>query len=95
VSITEESGSVAYSELSWIKISVYFAVVVVSAGILTPLEVISTRLAIQRNQASSEYNSVSQEVEGDAEEIAEYAGADEDVIGYAACGMDPLTSCRN
>ncbi|KAJ7901894.1 mitochondrial carrier domain-containing protein [Mycena olivaceomarginata] len=81
VPIIEESGFVAYSELSWIKISVYFAVVVVSAGILTPLEVISTRLAIQRNQASSEYNSVSQEVEGDAEEIAEYAGADEDVIG--------------
>lgn len=49
--------------------------------ILAPLEVIATRLAIQRNHASAEYNSVSQEVDGDAEEAAEYSGADEDVIG--------------
>ncbi|KAK7057138.1 hypothetical protein R3P38DRAFT_3544426 [Favolaschia claudopus] len=74
-----ESGM--FPELSPVKLSIYLAVVIVSAAILTPLEVVSTRLAIQRNQASPEYNSVSQEVEGDAEEVAEYAGAEEDVIG--------------
>lgn len=55
--------------------------VVVSTAILCPLEVIATKLAIQRNHASAEYNSVLQEEEGDAEETAEYAGAEEDVIG--------------
>lgn len=58
----------------------YFVVVLLSTAILTPLEVIATRLAIQRNHASAEYNSVAQEEEGDAED-AEYSGAEEDVIG--------------
>lgn len=58
----------------------YFIVVVVSTAILCPLEVMSTKLAIQRNHAMAEYNSVSQEVEGDAEGV-DYAGTDEDVIG--------------
>ncbi|KAF7376198.1 hypothetical protein MSAN_00034900 [Mycena sanguinolenta] len=75
------TGGVVFPEISPVKLSVYFVVVIVSAAILTPLEVMSTRLAIQRNQASAEYNSVSQEVDGDAEEVAEYAGAEEDVIG--------------
>jgi len=61
--------------------SLYIALVMLSTLILTPLEVISTRLAIQRNHAAAEYNSVAQEVDGDAEEVAEYAGAEEDVIG--------------
>lgn len=74
-------GGFAYPDISPIKLAVYFAVVVLSTGVLTPLEVIATRLAIQRNHASSEYNSVSQEVDGDAEEIPEFAGAEEDVIG--------------
>ena len=55
--------------------------VVVSTAILCPLEVIATKLAIQRNHASAEYNSVLQEEEADAEETVEYAGAEEDVIG--------------
>ncbi|KAJ6625588.1 mitochondrial carrier domain-containing protein [Mycena sp. CBHHK59/15] len=71
---------VSYPEISPVKLAIYFAVVLVSTAILTPLEVIATRLAIQRNHSSSEYNSVSQEVEGEAEE-AEFAGAEEDVIG--------------
>ena len=49
---------------------------------LTPLEVISIRLAIQRNHAAPEFNSIAQEEDGDAEETAEYVGVDEDVIGY-------------
>ncbi|KAJ7178483.1 hypothetical protein C8R43DRAFT_460756 [Mycena crocata] len=75
------TGTVAYPEISPVKLSIYFVVVIVSTGILAPLEVIATRLAIQRNHASSEYNSVSQEVDGEAEEVAEFAGAEEDVIG--------------
>jgi hypothetical protein len=58
-----------------------------STAILTPLEVISTRLAIQRNHAAPEFNSVVQEVEGEGEEHAEYSGAEEDVIGCAYLGV--------
>ncbi|KAJ7924873.1 hypothetical protein B0H13DRAFT_1976484 [Mycena leptocephala] len=81
IPMTAGAGGVLYPEFSPVKMSTYFVVVIVSAAILTPLEVMSTRLAIQRNQASAEYNSVSQEVEGDAEDVPEYAGAEEDVIG--------------
>ena len=55
--------------------------VIVSTAILCPLEVVATKLVIQRNHASAEFNSVLQEEEGDTEETAEYAGAEEDVIG--------------
>jgi len=71
----------ALADISIVKLCIYFVIVVLSTAILTPLEVIATRLAIQRNHASAEYNSVSQEVEGDAEETAEFSGAEEDVIG--------------
>ncbi|KAJ8455421.1 hypothetical protein ONZ45_g18950 [Pleurotus djamor] len=61
--------------------TITFAVIVaLSTIVLTPLEVIGTRLAIQRNHASSDYNSVSQEVDGDAEDLPEYS-PEEDVIG--------------
>lgn len=68
-------------DVSPVKLSIYITLVVLSTGILTPLEVIATRLAIQRNHSSAEYNAVSQEVDGDAEELPEFAGAEEDVIG--------------
>jgi hypothetical protein len=69
------------ANISVVKLSIYLAIVILGTVVLTPLEVIATRLAIQRNHASSEYNSVSQEVDGDADETVEYAGAEEDVIG--------------
>ncbi|KAG6832597.1 hypothetical protein H0H92_014433 [Tricholoma furcatifolium] len=69
------------ADISTVKLSIYLVIVGLSTAVLTPLEVIATRLAIQRNHASSEYNSVSQEVEGDAEETPEFSGAEEDVIG--------------
>lgn len=69
------------SGVSIVKLFIYFCILGLSITILTPLEVIATRLAIQRNHASAEYNSVTQEVDGDAEEVAEYSGAEEDVIG--------------
>lgn len=71
--------------LLFVKISVMLAVALLSTVILCPLEVIAAKLAIQRNHAAPEYNSVAQEVEDDAvtgEEYAEYSGAEEDVIGY-------------
>ncbi|TRM69913.1 hypothetical protein BD626DRAFT_475747 [Schizophyllum amplum] len=67
-------------DFSPVKFGIYCFVVLASVALLAPLEVISTRLAIQRNHASAEYNSVSQEVEGDAEEV-DLAGVEEDVIG--------------
>ncbi len=68
-------------EISTVKLVIYFVVVALFTVVLTPLEVIATRLAIQRNHASAEYNSVSQEVDGDGEDVGEFAGAEEDVIG--------------
>lgn len=69
-----------WRDISPIRLSFFFVLALASTAVLTPLEVISIRLAIQRNYASAEYNSVSQEG-GDAEDVEEYAGANEDVIG--------------
>ncbi|KAI6002711.1 mitochondrial carrier [Pisolithus albus] len=69
-----------WRDISPIRLSFFFVLALASTAVLTPLEVISIRLAIQRTYASAEYNSVSQEG-GDAEEVEEYAGANEDVIG--------------
>lgn len=79
------------ADISIIKLSIYFVIVILSTAILTPLEVIATRLAIQRNHASSEYNSVTQEVDGDAEETAEFSGAEEDVIGLVLAPLLDLS----
>ena len=68
-------------KVSLIKLSIYFIIFSLSVVVLAPLEVIATRLAIQRNHASAQYNSVSQEIDGDGDETVEYAGTDEDVIG--------------
>lgn len=68
-------------EVSLIKLAIYFIIFCLSVAVLAPLEVIATRLAIQRNHASAQYNSVSQEIDGDGDETVEYAGTDEDVIG--------------
>ncbi|KAF9241552.1 mitochondrial carrier [Melanogaster broomeanus] len=74
-------GLPSKEEISMIKLAIFFIVAVASTIILTPLEVISVRLAIQRNHAAPEFNSISQEEDGDAEEVTEYSGAEEDVIG--------------
>jgi len=75
-------------KVSLIKLTIYFIIFCLSVVVLAPLEVIATRLAIQRNHASAQYNSVSQEIDGDGDETVEYAGADEDVIGLRSEG-DP------
>jgi Mitochondrial carrier protein len=68
-----------------LRLGLYTLAAMLSTIVLCPLEVMITKLAIQRNHASSQYNSVSQEIEGDAEETAVYSGTDEDVIGYLTC----------
>jgi len=70
--------------ISPIKFGIYLLLAILSTAILCPLEVMAAKLAIQRNHAAAEYNSVEQEVEDDAvsaEEYVEYSGAEEDVIG--------------
>ncbi|TFY83568.1 hypothetical protein EWM64_g437 [Hericium alpestre] len=69
-------------EVSTVQLLIYFIVVLISTAILCPLEVISTRLSVQRNHVSPEFNSTSQEEEGDSEATVEYSGAEEDVIGF-------------
>jgi len=69
------------TDISSVRLVIYTAILCLGVSVLTPLEVIATRLAIQRNHAAQEYNSVSQEIEGDADDVAEYSGAEEDVIG--------------
>jgi len=87
-----KSGLPALDNFHPVRSSIYFIIVLLSTGILTPLEVIATRLAIQRNHASAEFNSVSQEENGDAEDVAEFAGAEEDVIGSVKSRISSLQS---
>lgn len=80
-------------DVSPIKLGILIAISLLSTIILCPLEVIASKLAIQRNHAAPEYNSVSQEVEEDditPEEYVEYSGADEDVIGWVHPELVPL-----
>ena len=84
-----------WADLSIPKMVIYLVIVALSTAALSPLEVIATRLAIQRNHASSEYNSVSQEVEGDNDESAEFAGVDEDVIGSVNTDLTCLLQNAN
>ena len=58
---------------SLVDLSILFALVLWSAAILTPLEIISLRLMCQRNHAS--------DLPDEPEEPTEYAGSGEDVIG--------------
>ncbi|KAI0675211.1 mitochondrial carrier [Trametes maxima] len=66
------------------KFGIYVGIEMLSVIITCPLEVMVTKLAIQRNHATAEYNSVEQEVEDDAieaHEYSEYSNQEEDVIG--------------
>jgi hypothetical protein len=69
--------------VSMFKLLLYLFVVCGSVAVLAPLEVIATRLAIQRNHAG-------QDVDGETEGPIEYASPDEDVIGLRHEG-DPYT----
>ncbi|KAH9057892.1 mitochondrial carrier [Lactarius vividus] len=62
------------------SLTIYLAISLFSTAILCPLEVILTRLAIQRNYESAKFDSVAQGKVGDTEDLPEYS-PDEDVIG--------------
>ena len=63
------------------RLAAFLALLIGSTAILTPLDIITTRLAIQRNHAASELIAVVPENE-DGGEANKYAGAEEDVIGF-------------
>lgn len=69
-----QQGGDIYKQLTAIRVILYCIVVVVSVAVLTPLEVISTRLSIQRNYEAE--NSEEDFPPG----MLEYAAAEEDVI---------------
>ena len=66
-------------DVSGVKLAIFLALALAGTIILTPLEVILIRLALQRNHATFGYDSVSQ-ANGDAQEAVDYAGSGEDVI---------------
>jgi hypothetical protein len=69
-------------DVSPLRLTFYFLSLCISTAILTPLEVIATRLAIQRNHAPAvDSNAQEEEADGDESNL-EYSGAHEDVIGY-------------
>ena len=71
--------SIISQNISFIRRSLYIILTIISTAVICPLEVISTRLSIQRNHASSGFAAVSQEEE--TNEVV-YAASEEDVIGY-------------
>ena len=68
------------SERSLARIGLYILIAIISTAIICPLEVISTRLSIQRNHDRSGFGAVSQQEESEMDNVP-YAAADEDVIG--------------
>ncbi|KIY73105.1 hypothetical protein CYLTODRAFT_434448 [Cylindrobasidium torrendii FP15055 ss-10] len=66
-------------EISTFKIVIYVLVVAAFTVVLTPLEVVATRLAIQRNHSPADYDNLSQDPDGTDGD--DFAGAEEDVIG--------------
>ena len=84
------NGDISDARINGLKLGIYIGIEMLSTVVLCPLEVLATKLAIQRNHASMEYNSVEQEVEDDAIAVdcpiySELSGHDEDVIGYVLC----------
>jgi hypothetical protein len=63
------------------RFTIFLALLICSTAILTPLDIIATRLTIQRNHATSGLNTFVQ-AEGDSEESKRYVGLGEDVIGF-------------
>lgn len=68
------------TERSLARIALYIPLAIISTAVICPLEVISTRLSIQRNHDTAGFTAVSQQEEAEMENVP-YAAADEDVIG--------------
>jgi len=90
LSQTDDSQAQDLSPRSFI---IYLAISLFSTAILCPLEVISTRLAVQRNHESAEFNSVAQEEVGVTQDLPEYSPA-EDVIGYDIFSLNHSSSFK-
>jgi len=71
-----QQGGDIYAQLTALRLVLYLIVVIVSVVILTPLEVISTRLSIQRN------HDVDDSEEDFPPGMLEYAAIEEDVIAF-------------
>jgi hypothetical protein len=67
------------------RLSILMGLIFVSTLLICPLEVISTRLSIQRNNVRTGMESESEDDDALLQGAA-YAGSDEDVIGYVAQG---------
>jgi hypothetical protein len=73
-------GRYSFDVSPW-RLGIYFVVAIFSTLILTPLEVIKTRLAIQRNHSAAGFNPVPQEENDTVTEGLEQYPGEEDVIG--------------
>lgn len=92
------SGDESRASLNSFKFGIYLGLEIWSTAVLCPLEVMSTKLSIQRNHAAPEYNSVEQEAEDDAvegETYSDYSGAEEDVIGWVLLDLRSLNRADN
>jgi len=65
------------------------AVACLSRVVLSPLQIIATRLSIQRNHGMPEHNPLISQDVSDSEEVTEHASAGEDVIWYVPCHFFP------
>jgi len=76
------SNKGSLEDVSVMKLSIYLVVVILSTAIFTPLDVMATRLAIQRNHKSSEYNLAATQDDAAVGEPPAYGAAvEEEVIG--------------
>ena len=62
------------------RISIYLVLVIISTAVNCPLEVVSTRLSIQRNHATGSRDATDIEEEASTDDVV-YSASDEDVIG--------------
>lgn len=78
-SISEETGNVT-TLITLPRFAFYLVLVILSTAVICPLEVISTRLSIQRNHAPGS-RAADLEEEANMGDVV-YSASDEDVIGF-------------
>ncbi|THH07227.1 hypothetical protein EW145_g3524 [Phellinidium pouzarii] len=86
---SDEDQAKPFANISVARLSIYLGLVFISLIIICPLEVISTRLSIQRNHAHSGFSIVGQDEVTDVNDVV-YSASDEDVIGLRP-DDDPYT----
>ncbi|KAH8996187.1 mitochondrial carrier [Lactarius hatsudake] len=67
------------------SLTIFLAISLFSTAILCPLEVIFTRLAVQRNRESAEFNSVAQEKVGHTKDLPELRNDTDPNLGLRNC----------